>query len=102
MTRTIGVISVLAASVFFSAAPARAGLYDTELQMQPPTQQQGQKDNCLLVAKNCPDSYTAGKIDRLNREIAKGTAVYTEQELRTLNDQLNRLKEEQGGDTNSE
>jgi hypothetical protein len=99
MTRTSGVISVLAAAMFFSSAPARGGLYDTELQMQPPTMQ---KNECLLVAMNCPDSYKADtvdqRIDRLRKEIDKGTDVYTRQELKTLNEQLNRLNEEKGGD----
>ena len=103
MTRTIGVISVLAAAMFFSSAPARGGLYDTELQMQPPTQQ---KDECLLVAMNCPDSYKADtvdqRIDRLQKEIDKGKDVYTDQELRTLNEHLNQLNEERGSDYISE
>ena len=106
MTRINGVISVLGACMFFSAASARGDdtnfLYDSELHMQPPGTRQGQKDECLLVAKNCPDSYRAGKIDRLKREIAKGTDVYTEQELKMLNEKLHRLNEEMRDDNSSE
>jgi hypothetical protein len=49
------------------------------------------KDECLLVAMNCPpDSGSIqDRIDRLNTEIAKGTDVYTPSELRVLNDKLN-------------
>ena len=49
------------------------------------------KDECLLVAMNCPpDSGTIqDRIDRLNGEIAKGTDVYTPSELKVLNDKLN-------------
>jgi hypothetical protein len=43
------------------------------------------KDECLLVAKNCPDDFTVQKrIDRLNTEISKGTSVYTPDEINML------------------
>ena len=43
------------------------------------------KDECLLVAKNCPDDFTIQqRIDRLNTEISKGTSVYTPDELNML------------------
>lgn len=49
-----------------------------------------QKDECLLVAKNCKDSVDSlqQRIDRLNREISKGTSVYTKHELKSLEFQL--------------
>lgn len=49
-----------------------------------------QKDQCLLVAQTCRDSVDSlqQRIDRLNREISKGTGVYTQQELRKLQFQL--------------
>jgi len=49
------------------------------------------KDECLLVARNCPpdNGSIQNRIDRLNTEIAKGTDVYTPGELRVLNDKLN-------------
>ena len=103
MTRTSGVISVLAVAMFFSAAPAIGGEYTgTDTGQQSQTMQKGQKDECLLVAMNCSDSYKADtvdqRIDKLNKEIAKGTDVYTEEELKTLDDQLNWISEENGGD----
>jgi len=54
------------------------------------------KDECLLVAKNCPPdmAFVQNRIDRLNAEIAKGTDVYTPAELRVLNDKLNAAYEE--------
>lgn len=43
------------------------------------------KDECLLVAKNCPNDFTIQqRIDRLNTEISKGTSVYTPDELNML------------------
>jgi hypothetical protein len=109
MKWTSGVISVLAAAMFFSAAPARGGLHDSDFlydsELQPPTMQQvqkDQKDECLLVRINCRDSYKTAtvdqRIDRLKKEIAKGTDVYTEQELNTLKKQLNLISGEKGGD----
>jgi len=49
---------------------------------------------CLLVAINCGNDFISldQKIDMLRREIAKGRAVYTEDELRILRDQLNNAK----------
>jgi len=49
------------------------------------------KDECLLVARNCPPETGSiqNRIDRLNGEIAKGTDVYTPGELRVLNEKLN-------------
>lgn len=54
------------------------------------------KDECLLVARNCPPdmALVQNRIDRLNAEIAKGTDVYTPTELKVLNDKLNAAYEE--------
>ncbi len=47
------------------------------------------KDECLLVAKNCPNDFSIQqRIDRLNTEIAKGTSVYTPDELNMLHKEL--------------
>jgi hypothetical protein len=58
--------------------------------------QYANKDECLLVAKNCPPDMSAvqNRIDRLNAEIAKGTDVYTPAELKVLNDKLNAAYDE--------
>ena len=100
MIKISGVLSVLAVAMFFSAAPVRGDdTYETDM---PKIRQPAQRDECLIVAKNCTDSYRADsvdqRIDRLNKEIAKGTDVYTEEELKTLDDQLNWISEENGGD----
>jgi hypothetical protein len=54
------------------------------------SQQFANKDECLLVAKNCPTDNISvqNRIDRLNAEIAKGTDVYTPDELRVLKEKL--------------
>jgi len=52
--------------------------------------QQGRKDECLLVARNCTDSVDTiqQRINRLQHEINKGSAVYTGEELRKLDSEL--------------
>ncbi len=61
------------------------------------THQMANKDECLLVAMNCPKDMTIQeKIDRLQGEIAKGTSVYTPEELNTLKHELNDAYKEQG------
>ncbi len=49
-----------------------------------------QKDECLLAAKNCGNRVVSlqDKIDRLKEEIAKGTKVYTPEELNVLKQKL--------------
>lgn len=49
-----------------------------------------EKDTCLLYQDNCPDRKDDiyQRIGRLKREIAKGSAVYTPEELRTLQQML--------------
>lgn len=56
-----------------------------------------QKNECLLVALNCPDKMDTSqqRIDSLQSEINKGTAVYTEEELGILNQKLNDAYENQ-------
>jgi hypothetical protein len=49
-----------------------------------------QKDECLLASVNCRGSVDSiqQRIDRISREIRKGTSVYTNEELRSLEFQL--------------
>jgi hypothetical protein len=95
--------SVMAAAMLLSALPAFSGgtgpygafgRYGMEPGVE--SRQIANKDECLLVARNCPPdmAYVQNRIDRLNREIAKGTDVYTPAELRVLNDKLNAAYEE--------
>jgi hypothetical protein len=49
------------------------------------------KDQCLIVAKNCTGDVDSvvKRVERINKEIKKGTTVYTPDELRNLQEQLN-------------
>lgn len=46
------------------------------------------KDECLLVAKNCSSDSIQERISRIQGEIAKGTDVYTADELKRLEHEL--------------
>jgi len=52
--------------------------------------EQGVKNECLLVARNCGEQRDTiqEKIDRIQNEIKRGTAVYTNDELNKLQDKL--------------
>jgi len=98
MTKTSGVISVLAAALMLSAAPVRADEYTgTSTEQDMKSMQEVQKDQCLLVAMNCPNDRmdtVQQRVDRLNREISKGSAVYSDEELKELKEQLKWINED--------
>jgi hypothetical protein len=89
MKRIATIISVVAGVMMFSALSIRAdegtvgGGYGERMETP-------QKNECLLVAKNCANDVDSiqERIDRLNGEIAKGRDVYTDGELRTLKNEL--------------
>lgn len=82
MKRITSVISIVATSVLLSATPLLAAESTME--------QGSMKDECLLISMNCTNSVDTiqQRIERLNKEIAKGTNVYTEDELRNLKSKL--------------
>lgn len=51
----------------------------------------GLKDQCLIVAQNCvgEDDIVLKRVERLNNEIGKGLGVYTPEELKGFQEQLN-------------
>ncbi|TSK07034.1 MAG: hypothetical protein FPO08_10415 [Geobacter sp.] len=50
----------------------------------------GGKDECLLISKNCKNEVDSiqQKIQKLQKEIKKGSKVYTSDELKKLHDKL--------------
>jgi len=60
--------------------------------------QSNMKDQCLVVAKNCASeaSSVQQRVNDLRREIAKGRYVYSADELRALENQLNWIVTESG------
>ena len=90
MKRIITIISVMAASMLFSAiailgADNYSGPFGYGKGMQ-----SNQKNECLLVAKNCisESSTVRQRLIDLRKEIAKGLKVYTPTELNILKEQL--------------
>jgi len=91
MKRVITIISVVLASMLFSAIsifgaennPMPFGSFGKSLQSY-------RKNECLLVAKNCAtDSGTVQqRLNDLRKEIDKGYKVYTPNELNLLKEQL--------------
>jgi hypothetical protein len=55
-----------------------------------------QKDECLIMAKNCVGGNETAmqRAERLKREIDKGAEVYTPEELKSFQDQLNFINSE--------
>lgn len=88
MKRTAIIVSAVAAALLMNVS----AVFSAEEYMGQGMEQQQtqQKDECLLVAQNCPGEVMSiqQKINKLNAEIAKGTDVYTVDELRILNDKL--------------
>jgi hypothetical protein len=86
--RSLIVISAVAASLLINAAAVLSA--DDYMGTWSAPQQSQQKDECLLVAKNCSNEILPlqQRIDHLNAEIAKGTDVYTVDELNVLNRKL--------------
>jgi hypothetical protein len=85
MKSTAKILSVLMAALMVTSMPAYGAVKMTG---EDAAQGRGQKDQCLLVAKNCPADTINERVERLEREIAKGTSVYTESELNKLQQDL--------------
>lgn len=93
MKTVIKKFALLTAALMIFAVPALAdeGVYNPVAE---PQQQQGGRDQCLLVASNCSGSVDTihERINRIQGELNKGTAVYTNDELRRLQNSLDEEK----------
>jgi hypothetical protein len=85
MKRLASIIGIVAASVIFTSGQVMAA--ETAIL------DEGVKNECLLVAKNCSDDVDSiqQRIEKLDKELSKGTDVYTRDELKILG---NKLEEE--------
>jgi len=87
-------ISLLITTTFISLACNSVPVFSEDASpAELPEQQVQQKDECLLVARNCGNSAVSiqDKIERLKEEIAKGRAVYTVEELNNLKQKLDEV-----------
>lgn len=82
----VGRITLLASALMMFAVPVLAD----EAAMDRLIEQQRGKDECLLVAMNCKDQVDSiqQRIDKIKKEIGRGTSVYTNEELKKLNREL--------------
>jgi hypothetical protein len=84
-------ITVMAAALMIAAVPvlAEEGVpFQTEMGSVSQQDESVNNRDCLLVAKNCPTESIQQRIDRIQTEINRGSAVYTKDELRSLNQEL--------------
>ena len=81
MKKIFSICSLAVAALIISAMP----ILSAEEMMGAPA-----KDECLLIARNCSDNVDTiqQRISRLNKEIARGTDVYTAEELGVLQRKL--------------
>lgn len=79
-------ITLLAAALMLMAMPVLAAEGTMEKSLD--QGQQAGKDECLLVAKDCQANTIQERIDRIQVEIGRGTGVYTNDELKSLERQL--------------
>ena len=88
MRRMIRKLSLLAAALMIMAVPvlAEEGTKKTMLDES----QRYEKNECLLASMNCAAQVDSiqQRIERIQKEIGRGDAVYTRDELRRLNDRL--------------
>lgn len=86
-------LALLTASLMIMAVPALADEGMMNPSMEPGQQQDG-KNECLLVARNCANQVDSllERISRIQSEMSRGTAVYTDDELRRLQNQLDEAK----------
>ena len=101
MRQMIVVFAILLASVSYSrtvfSAENAPGLTNDSGQYKD-MEYKGAKDECLIVAKNCAigNESVMQRVERLQREINKGEAVYTPEELKSFQNQLNWIYTESG------
>lgn len=84
MRRLASLLTILAASAVLTGSTLMAAE-----RMENAAPDNG-KDVCLLTAFNCANEVDSiqMRIDRLNKEISKGTDVYTRDELNVLKNEL--------------
>ena len=89
MKRIISTFVVIAAALLIYGAPtiAEEGMGSS---VDKQTLEATQKDECLLISKDCGDRVDSivERISHLQREIGRGSNVYSPGELNTLRDKL--------------
>ena len=89
MRRLINKVAMIAATLMLIAVPVVASDLSGVPSRETEQLQEG-KDQCLLVALNCSDQVMSiqERLDSLQREINKGSVVYSDEELKVLQRKL--------------
>ena len=89
MKRIAIIIPTMAVAIMINAAPS---LSEEGTTMSGQEASPAQRDECLLVALNCPNNVDTiqQRINKLQAEIDRGSAVYSNEELDKLNNNLNK------------
>ena len=89
MKKILYLLFVAVINIVIYAKPVQAE--DSALNDRGVKEEKSSKDECLLVAMNCGNDHPTlqQKIEKLRKEISKGRAVYTDEELTILREQLN-------------
>ena len=102
MKRTALVLAFVAASTCMSHSVRtedKTPVFPNEYGQSGADSMSVRKDECLILAKNCigADDTVPMRVDRLRREIDKGIAVYSPEELRIMQEQLKWITTEGSG-----
>jgi hypothetical protein len=87
MRSLVRIIPVMAAALLMFSMPLLAE--ESTMGQSAETGSGAQKDECLLVAKNCESESISARVERIETEISRGSAVYTDAELIQLKRELN-------------
>lgn len=95
MRRILNRLALIAATLMIISVPVLADDLSVVPRREPEAMNPG-KDVCLIVAMNCGDREQSiqNRIEMIQREINKGTAVYTNEELNMLQRKLDAEKRE--------
>ncbi len=86
MKSLLRVIPVVAAAIMVFSLTSRAD--EGTMGQKTEGSYEAPKDECLIVAKNCVSESINSRVDRIEREIARGTTVYSDEELNQLKNEL--------------
>ncbi|MDA8428587.1 MAG: hypothetical protein M0T70_04965 [Geobacteraceae bacterium] len=80
------ILPVMVAALMIISLPALA--VEGSMGQKAETGAGARKNECLIVAKNCGIDSINARVNMIEREISKGSAVYTHEELNTLEREL--------------
>ena len=90
MKRITTTLSAFVATLLIASIPVLADEGSMSTGSSGTMMEQGQKNECLLVSMNCGNQVDSiqQRIDRIQGELNRGSEVYTPEELKRLNNEL--------------